>query len=577
MKYKFILIGLALVLGLASVSLLLGMVSHQAQAMSIIPTWKQVGGDGLGDTNNHQIPSLAVFGDYLYAGTQHYDGIISATAQIWRTSTGKDWEMVDERPVNAAGAMIAFNGSIYAGSWDGYVWSSPNGITWTEVITNGFDGSGNGIAHFAVFSDTLYAGTWSWGAKIWRTIDGKNWLPFVDDGAGDMKNYGTISSEIFDGYLYWGVDNWTTGAQLWRTDGITNTAIITGGFGNPGNLAISSLALYRNSLYAGVYNVNGIQVWRSTNGTVWMHVTDFVHPGEAKNALEVFNEQLYLVVENDATGLEVWRTSNGTDWAQVGFDGFGDANNQSSYWDNAMTIFKDKLYLAARNWPTGGEVWQMTHEYKTCLPFVRVCQKSIADDFSDPNSGWPVESETDYSMNYVANEYQMTVNPGWIAWATWDFEVNDYIVEVDSRAAANLDGGMGIFFGATKDGFYLFEVSDGWYSLWRNDSGSWTWTALIDWTFSPTILPRYQTNHLKVERAGPNITVYANGQMLGAVSDGTYTGTSVGLAVEAYSAYFDGRFDNFALSSTGCLSTEATTQLFNHGASFESILNKLEK
>jgi hypothetical protein len=370
MNHKLILIGLAFVLGLSCVSLLLGVVTHQVQAMPATPTWKQVNADGFGDYMNKQIPSLAVFGDYIYAGTWHYDGI-SMTTQIWRTSTGEDWNIVDERPVNGTAAMIIFDGSIYAGSWDGHIWSSLNGITWTEIISDGFDGSGQGIARFAVYSDTLYASTWYTGTDIWETNNGTTWEPFVEDGLVDLNNTGAIASETFNGDLYWGVWNGVTGAQLWRTDGITTTAIITNGFGITENQAVSSLAVFGDNLYAGIWNDQGAQVWKSGNGTDWEQViVGFEVPANFKeNALEVFNGKLYLVIENDETGLEVWRTSNGTDWEQVGFNGFGDGANTWSYWDNATTVFKGKLYVATFNWLTGGEVWQMTGDnHMTYLP-----------------------------------------------------------------------------------------------------------------------------------------------------------------------------------------------------------------
>jgi len=66
---------------------------------------------------------------------------------------------------------------------------------------------------------------------------------------------------------------------------------------------------------------------------------------------------LYFVVGNDTTGLEVWRTANGTSWEQVGFTGFGNSNNFSSYWSNSVTEFNNGLYVGTLNITNGGEVW----------------------------------------------------------------------------------------------------------------------------------------------------------------------------------------------------------------------------
>ncbi len=363
MRSKKLLLVIILLLGLGFVGLLAGLAAHQAQAMAPLPTWQQVNSDGFGDPEDQQIPSLEVFGDYIYAGVHHWDGV-TASAQVWRASDGEDWVMVDNRPVNGTADLEVFDGNIYAGSWDGNIWSSPNGITWTQVITNGFEDTAIGIARFAAYSGKLYASTWEDGTKIWRTANGTDWELFVDDGMGNINNIGAIASEVFNGELYWGVMNLNQGGEIWRTNGISTTVVMTGGFGIPQNQVVSSLAVYGNQIYAGLMNLNGVQVWRSLDGEQWDQVLNGLgNPvGSDINALEVFQDKLYLVLEDDYTGMQVWRTSNGKDWEQVGFAGFGDVNNQWSFWDNAVTVFKDNLYVGANNFVTGGEVWQMTPE-----------------------------------------------------------------------------------------------------------------------------------------------------------------------------------------------------------------------
>lgn len=674
MYRRLFLAVLILGLGFTCVVLLLGVVSHQAQAVAPLPTWKQVNEDGFGDALNQQIPSLADFNGYLYAGVWKYEPP-NHSAEIWRSSNGEDWQMVDARPVNGAADMEVFDGALYAGSWNGYIWSSTNGITWTEIISGGFDGSNQGIAHFAVYSDTLYAGTWKDGAEIWNTHNGTDWEPLILDGMGDLNNTGVIASEAFNGYLYWGVENWTSGAQLWRSDGITVTSLITDGFDDIDNTSVSSLAVFNDELYAGLCNsTQGVLVVKSANGIDWEPSPGaFSHPEVGCiNGMEVFTGKLYLAIQNDAGGLEVWRTANGIDWEQVGFDGFGDSNNQLSYWDNATTIFNDKLYIGTDNSITGGEVWQMTAEVippasvslsgpsegatwqlyeftagveplTTTLPLtytwqatgqapithtagledtvgyiwetagdqvitvtasntagsvvdthlinlvfiprefnnylpcaLRACQLSFSDDFSNIESGWGTIHDPDYSMDYYMGQYRMTVGEGWIAWSLQDFGVSDYRVELDALPATNLYGGMGIFFGVTNSGFYLFEISDGYYSLWRNATGTWTWTALINWTQSSAVHPGFQTNRLAVDRKGSSIKVYVNNQLLGTVTDGTYKGTRVGMAVEAYSGTFDGRFDNFLLSSSDCLDMQGSQEQLSWQPASAALINRPE-
>jgi hypothetical protein len=310
-----------------------------------------------------------VFGEHLYAGTWNAiwneGGVETATAQIWRTADGLSWELVNETEANGAAALIAYKDHLYSGSWSsewgwgGMVWRSSDGLNWEFVTTDGF-GNGDGIARFAVFQDDLYASTWTDETEIWRTSDGIQWQLFAELGGESSGNTGAIASELFDGYLYWGVGNWMSGAQIWRTDGVTLEAVIADGFGTVDNTVVSSLAAFQGQLYAGLWNAQGVQVWRSSNGSDWEQVGGLGHPDISRtSALEVYQGWLYLVVENPAAGLEVWRTANGSDWEQVASAGFDDGNNTWSYWDNATTLFDGNLYVATNNFESGGEVWRM--------------------------------------------------------------------------------------------------------------------------------------------------------------------------------------------------------------------------
>lgn len=375
MKHKQILILVAFIVGLSSVGLLLGVMTHQAIATPAAYAWHQVGGNGLGDPGNYQIPSLVVFGDYLYAGTWNTNWI-TTTAQIWRTSTGVNWSKVDDRRVNGTATLTVFNGVLYAGSWDGNIWSSLDGLSWTSVITDGFGTRGQGIARMMIFGAYLYASTWNGdqGTEVWRTSNGNGWEQFIDEGLHhNPNNASVIASEVFNGYLYMGVVNDATGAQLWRTNGITTTDIITDGFGDSDNLAISSLALYQDMLYAGTYNEEGVQVWRSGDGDDWQKINfGFGNPHSSQvNALEVFEGQLYLAVADYTSGMQVWRTSNGLNWEQVASGGFGDSANHELYWDNGMVVFKDRLFVGVTNWQNAGEIWQYGESFSFYLPFVK--------------------------------------------------------------------------------------------------------------------------------------------------------------------------------------------------------------
>jgi len=367
-----------------------------------VPGWVQSNINGFGERAN-RIASLGSFGGQLYAGTFNFGG---NGAQLWRSSDGQNWSAMMANGFGDAtnvgiDHLIEFNGDLYAGVWSstntapytngGQIWRSNDGTTWVQVVNNGFGDPTNGeVMRMAVFNGQLYAGTWSYtnthGAEIWRssTWNSGDWTQVVANGLGDATNIVAMTMETFNDYLYAGTYSWNNttnrpdGCEVWRTDGVTWTQVVTDGFGNLNCYTVNSLTAFGDSLYAGTgiwdpdtQTYPGGQVWRCTAASGcdaagdWTQVTanGFGNPQNyAITSLRVFSARLYAVTSNYTTGLEVWQTANGTDWEQVGFAGFGDSNNGGTYWDNSVTVFNNSLFIGTMNWANGGEVWQMLNQ-----------------------------------------------------------------------------------------------------------------------------------------------------------------------------------------------------------------------
>ena len=95
---------------------------------------------------------------------------------------------------------------------------------------------------------------------------------------------------------------------------------------------------FNGKIYAGTWsdNINGGEVWRSSNGTTWTQVVNDGF-GNITNAevfrFEVFNNVLYASAGTDEiNGGEIWRSDTGDsgDWQKVVDNGFGDTNNLSA-------------------------------------------------------------------------------------------------------------------------------------------------------------------------------------------------------------------------------------------------------
>lgn len=133
------------------------------------------------------------------------------------------------------------------------------------------------------------------------------------------------------------------------------------GFGNPENNTIGALAVFNNSLYAGTWNNNGMQVWRTNDGHTWNQEYPYWSNSNTEALCAApFGSYLYVGTGNESGG-EIWRT-NGTGWWQVASGGLGDANN---YGFSAFAVFSNYLYVATANIPpliggsgNGVEIWR---------------------------------------------------------------------------------------------------------------------------------------------------------------------------------------------------------------------------
>ncbi|MCR4278262.1 MAG: hypothetical protein NUV80_00170 [Candidatus Berkelbacteria bacterium] len=143
---------------------------------------------------NKEITSLAVFGDYLYAGTRNYDG-----AQIWRLKNTED----------------------------------PRNPNWEQVVTDGLGSSGYyAIQHIFSIGQTLFAsflnsGQGTVGCRLIRSVDNGNansWKSYFPDGLPrTMTECIGSSAELF-GINYVGLSKRANGVSdtLYQTwDGVT--------------------------------------------------------------------------------------------------------------------------------------------------------------------------------------------------------------------------------------------------------------------------------------------------------------------------------------------------------------------
>jgi hypothetical protein len=337
-----------------------------------VPGWEQVNINGFGSRWMENIPSLAVFHDALYAGTSNYSADIH---HVFSTTDGTTWQEGTQDLGGGISTLKTFNNLLIAGTWEGLLWSSPDGAAWTNVFT-----TTHGFASFSVYNNIMFAGTYTnsseEGANIYKSTNGTDWTPFVINGNGDPTAAGVLSGATFKGNHYFGVADWsgTGGARIWRTDGTTVTEVMEGGFEDPGNLAPGGMAAFNDWLYVSVANQVSTQVWRSNSGNAdsWTWAFEFFQGTNGvkdRTGLIVYNNQLYLTAQNDWTGMSVWRTEDGLDWQRIGFGGFGDSNSVWTEWGSSLAVFDNRLYIGVNNYASGFKVWRYDPEI-SWLPLI---------------------------------------------------------------------------------------------------------------------------------------------------------------------------------------------------------------
>ncbi|MHB9034800.1 MAG: hypothetical protein ACYC6L_17355 [Anaerolineae bacterium] len=159
----------------------------------------------------------------------------------------------------------------------------------------------------------------------------------------------------------------------------------------------------------------------------------------------------------------------------------------------------------------------------------------LADDFSDPASGFPQDQTDEYAMAYQDGAYNLSINAAsLIAWGAANLDISDFVVEVKAeKISGSDDGDFGLIYRFQDDSnFYVFKVVD---------KGSYSVSALIDnewyevlpWTESDYI-NHGGVNTIAVVAYGDEFSFFINGTLVDSVVDKTFTSGDIALFGSTY-------------------------------------------
>lgn len=178
--------------------------------------------------STRQYLQTAVFNDKLWL-IGGYDG--SFRNDVWSSNDGVNWTQVSANAGFSARSdhqVVSFNGKLWViGGWDGSmkndVWSSSDGVNWTqETAAAGF--SARYAHHAAVFDNKLWViAGWDGGTNndVWYSSDGSNWTQATAAAAFSARVDAQVT--VFDNKL-WLIGGWDGSVQndvWWSSDGIS--------------------------------------------------------------------------------------------------------------------------------------------------------------------------------------------------------------------------------------------------------------------------------------------------------------------------------------------------------------------
>ena len=179
------------------------------------------------------------------------------------------------------------------------------------------------------------------------------------------------------------------------------------------------------------------------------------------------------------------------------------------------------------------------------------------DDFASAASGWEIGDYDGGSVGYRDGYYYViSTHAGGAMWGLAYQDFADMVVDVDATMVQGPTGNAGVYGvkcrvqpgGTGGDGYALLISSDGTYSIQRVVDGDYQ--ALLPWTSSSAIVPGNATNHLQAVCDGDRIALFANGQFLGAVTDGTFRSGDISLvAVTFEGGATEAHFDDLTVTA----------------------------
>lgn len=256
---------------------------------------------------------LTRVGNFLFFAAN--DGVHGQ--ELWRTDGTTTVLVRDINPLvsgvpdsSSPGGLIAFGGRLFFSATDGVhgteLWAidATDGTTWTtwDLNANSDGADSSSPQQFSALGSWLYfSADGGDGQEPWRI--GADLVPqqISDINTAPLDGSNPFSFTLFNGSVYFGAHDGSTGYEVWRTDGTTSERladIFVGGMGSyPDQLTVFNGWLY----FQANDDVHGAELWR-TDGAASSPTVELVedlNPVESESSspwpIRVVGDALWFV------------------------------------------------------------------------------------------------------------------------------------------------------------------------------------------------------------------------------------------------------------------------------------------
>lgn len=271
------------------------------------------------------------------------DGTNGGTTSVKDINVGMDGSQYN-------GELIIYDNAIYfsahEGSFDYELWKSDGTGSGTAKLKDLYVGGASYPNNFTLFNNKLYfTANVSGGNRLWMTDGSEVGTVIVSASANYPSNLVMAGSNLF----------FTSGDDLWKTDGVSTSAMSIGGY--PGYLTEHAGVLYFRTNVGGV----GYELWK-TDGINSNMVKDIV-PGSNKSSnitdIVSYGDNIYFGAGDNNQNKELW-ISDGTEGGTLLFQDinpsvemFGNGSDPKTFHVSTNNL----LFFVANDGTTNIEPW----------------------------------------------------------------------------------------------------------------------------------------------------------------------------------------------------------------------------